>query len=63
MFFWSNPYKIEVMTTSVIDMLELLNFDHMTTSRISHVMKFCWLRCEDKLWRHDLYFKIPLGLF
>ena len=32
LFFWSNPYKIEVMTTSTIEMLELPNFGHMTTS-------------------------------
>ena len=30
--FWSNPYKIEVMITSLIEMLELPNFGHMTTS-------------------------------
>ena len=33
-FFWSNPYKLEFMTTSLIEMLELLNFGHMTTSTI-----------------------------
>ena len=32
--FWSNPYKIEIMITSLIDMLELPNFDHMRTSTI-----------------------------
>ena len=32
--FWSNPYKIEVMITSLIHMLELPNFGHMTTSVI-----------------------------
>ena len=31
-FFWPNPYKIEGMITSVIEMLELPNFGHMTTS-------------------------------
>ena len=30
-FFLSNPYKIEVMITSPIEMLELPNYDHMTT--------------------------------
>ena len=30
-FFWSNSYKIEVMITSFTEMLELPNFDHMTT--------------------------------
>ena len=28
-FFWPNPYKHEVMTTSLIEMLELPNFGHM----------------------------------
>ena len=32
-FFWSNPYKIEVIT-SLIQMLELPNFRQMTTSII-----------------------------
>ena len=32
-FFWSNPYKIEVIT-SLIEMLELPNLGHMTTSAI-----------------------------
>ena len=31
---WSNPYKIEVMKTSLIERLELPNFGHMTTSTI-----------------------------
>ena len=30
-FFWSNPYEFEVMIISLIEMLELPNFDHMTT--------------------------------
>ena len=33
-FFWSNPYKTEVNITSPIEMLELLNFGHITTSKI-----------------------------
>ena len=33
-FFWSNPYKIKVMITSLIEMLELPNFSHMTASTI-----------------------------
>ena len=33
-FFWSNPYKIEAMITSLMEMLELRNFGHMTTSTI-----------------------------
>ena len=33
-FFGSNPYKIEVMITSVIEMLELPNFGQITTTTI-----------------------------
>ena len=33
-FFWSNLYKIKVMITSDIEMLEVPNFGHMTTSTI-----------------------------
>ena len=33
-FFWSNPYKIEVMVTSLIELLVLSDFHHMTTSTI-----------------------------
>ena len=33
-FFGSNPYKIEVMITSLTEMLELPNFGHMMTSTI-----------------------------
>ena len=32
--FWSNPYKIEVMITSLMEILKLSNFGHMTTSTI-----------------------------
>ena len=33
-FFWSNSYKTEVMLTFLIEMLQLPNFGHMTTSII-----------------------------
>ena len=33
-FFWSNRYKMQVMITFFIGMLELPNFGHMTTSTI-----------------------------
>ena len=33
-FFWSNPYKIKVVITSLIQTLELPNFGHMNTSTI-----------------------------
>ena len=29
LFFWSYPYKVEVMIMSLIEMLELSNFGHM----------------------------------
>ena len=34
LFFWLNPHKIEVVITSLIEMLELPNFGHMITSTI-----------------------------
>ena len=40
-FLRSNPYKIKVMTTSLIEMLDLRNFVHMTTSTI-------WFDSRDK---------------
>ena len=33
-FFWSSSYKIDVMITSLIQILELPNFGHMTTATI-----------------------------
>ena len=33
--FWSNHYKVEVMVTPFIEMLELPNFDQMAASTIS----------------------------
>ena len=33
-FFWTNTYKLDVMINSLIEMLELPNLDHMTTSTI-----------------------------
>ena len=62
MFFWSNPYKIEVLLTSVIEMLQLRNFGHMTIFTIwfESLIKICCWRQRHKLWRHKFYFKIPL---
>ena len=40
-FFLSDSYKIEVMITSLIEMLELPNFDQITTSNI-------WFKSRDK---------------
>ena len=31
---WSNSYEIEILTTSLIEILELPNFDHKTVSTI-----------------------------
>ena len=58
-FFWSNPYKIEVMITSFIEMLELPDVGHITTStmQFSRTIKFCWWRNGHKLWRRNLYSK------
>ena len=39
-FFWSNPYKIEIMITSLIEMQGLLNFGYMTTSTIQFESHF-----------------------
>ena len=33
-FLWSNPYKIKIMINSLVEMIELPNFGHMTTSTI-----------------------------
>ena len=33
-FFWSNPYKMKVMITYLIQLLELPNFGHITTSLV-----------------------------
>ena len=34
MFLWSNPYKSEVMITSLVEMLELPNFGRMIISTL-----------------------------
>ena len=35
---WSNPYKIEVMITSVIEVLQLPSFGHMKENFVGDVM-------------------------
>ena len=48
-FFWSNPYKIEVVITFLIVLLQLTNFGHMTTSILwfeswdKHLLVTSWL--------------------
>ena len=41
-FFWSNPYKFEIVITSLIEMQVLPNFGHMATSTI-------WFESHDKI--------------
>ena len=63
-FFWSNPYKIEVMITSLIERLELPNlgtWPHLQYNLIHMIKCLCW-RHGEKLWRHQFYFKITFIL-
>ena len=64
MVFWSNPLRFfEVLIFFLIDTLEPPNFGHIITStrNLSHMIKLCWWRHVQKLWRHNhLYFEIPL---
>ena len=58
--FWSNPYKIKVMITSLIIILELPNFGHMRPHLqydLSHTINF--FGHGQKLCR-NLYIKMPL---
>ena len=52
--FWPNPYKIEIIT-SLIEMLELLNFSRMTTYK-----NILLLATRTELMKYKLYFKMPL---
>ena len=54
-FFWSNPYKIEVMITSHITSQTLVTWSHFQHD-LSHMIKFHWWRNSQELWRHKLYF-------
>ena len=49
--FWSNSYKIIVMVTSLIEMLELPNLGHMTALRYNFIqmIKVCCSRHGQKL--------------
>ena len=60
-FFWSNPYKNEVMMIFLIEMLELPSFGYMNASAKfdSHDKTFL-VTSLTKIWRHVFYFKIPL---
>ena len=53
-FFWSNPYKIEVVISSLI-VAKLCSHDHIY--HFSQVIKFCWWRHGQQLWLYNLYFK------
>ena len=61
-FFWSNSYKIEVMITFLIEMLELTNFCHMTTYTVSFESrdKSLLVTSQSGIMIHNLYFKISL---
>ena len=50
------------MIASLIEMLQLPNFGHMTTLQynFNHMIKFCWWRRGQQLRRHNLFFKITL---
>ena len=55
-------YKTEVMITSLIEKLEfphvtLVTWTHLQHS-LNHVINFCWWYLGQKLWHHNLYFKI-----
>ena len=52
-FFWSNPYEIECVITSVIEMLELPNFGHMITSTIWLVTS--WTEVMMSLWCQNIF--------
>ena len=59
-FFWSDPYKIEVMITSlkeILDLprvLQLVTWPHLQYN-LSNVIKFCWWRHGLRLRRHNLF--------
>ena len=53
--FWSNPYKIVVILTSLTEMLELLNFVYMTTSTI-------WFESRDKMLLVTLWANVMTSL-
>ena len=57
-FFWSDPYKIDVMITSLIEVLELPNFGPMTTSTMKSQSRdrFLLRHHRQNLLRHNLYF-------
>ena len=63
LFFWSNPYEIEVAKTSVTEMLWVMvlwvTWPNLQYNLI-HVIKFCWWHHRQKVWRHNFYSKIPL---
>ena len=61
-FFWSNPYKMKVMITSLIEMLELSNFGNMTPSTIWFELcnKILFVTSEQKLWCHKFFLKYIL---
>ena len=61
MFFWSNPYKNEVMTTFLVKLPELPTLITWANLKynLSHLIQFCWWCHGQKLWHHNFYYKIP----
>ena len=58
-FFWSNPYKIEIIKTSLTEILVLPNFPQWPSLHynLNHDIKFCCWRYVRKLWRQIFFFK------
>ena len=53
-FFWSNLFKIEIMITFLIEMLQLPDFVHMTTTSTYNLIRVI------KLCRYNLFIQMPL---
>ena len=55
-------YKIEVMITSLIEKLEFAHITLVTWTHLqysfNHVINFFWWYLGQKLWHHNLHFKI-----
>ena len=64
-FFCLNPYKIEVMRTSLRETIFFTSYENRVTwphlqYNLSRVIKFCWWCHGLELWHHHFYFKIAL---
>ena len=43
----------------MLELQILVKWPHLQYN-LNHVIKFCWWRQWQKLWRHSIFFKIPL---